>query len=84
MEKLGFKLEKMTDDKIIYKKTKTYEGKTLLGIKEDTQVIIFNKNSKRVFLKRIILQYGEYHFEPFCADLEILNVITDFIKNNLK
>lgn len=55
MEKLGFKLEKMTNNKIIYKKTETYEEKTLLGIKEDTQVIIFNKNSKRVFFKRIIL-----------------------------
>lgn len=81
MEELGFKLEKMTDNKIIYKKTTIYEEKTFLGIEKDIQVIIFNKNSKRAFLKRIILQYGEYHFEPFCANLELLNTIVDFIKN---
>ena len=32
-------------------------------------------------MKRIIKQGGEEHFEPFCADLELLNVIANFIKN---
>lgn len=80
MEELGFECIKTTNDKIIYKKIITYKVK-FLGIEKDTQVIIFNKNSKRVFMKRIIKQGGEEHYEPFCADLKLLNVIADFIKN---
>lgn len=80
MEELGFECIKTTNDKIIYKKIETYDKK-FLGIEKDTQVLIFNKNSKRVFMKRIIKQGGKEHYEPFCADLKLLNVIADFIKN---
>ena len=80
MEELGFKYIKTENDKIIYKKEREYERK-FLGIEKDTQILIFNKRSKRVFMKRIIKQGGEDHFEPFCADVELLNIIADFIKN---
>lgn len=80
MEELGFKYIKTENDKIIYKKEREY-GRKFLGIEKDTQILIFNKRSKRVFLKRIIKQGGEYHFEPFCADIELLNALADFIKN---
>lgn len=81
MEEFGFEyIETENKNKIIYKKIKQYKVK-FLGIEKDTQVLIFNKNSKRVFMKRIIKQCGEDHLEPFCADLTLLNAIADFIKN---
>lgn len=80
MEELGFKLEKETDTKIIYKKTRTYTKK-FLGIDEKIDVLIFNKLSKRVFIQRYIRQCGKLQAEPFCMDLQLLNEINKILKN---
>lgn len=79
--KLGFKyIKTINDNKIIFKKVEESDGR-FLGVKEDTKVLIFNLNSKRVFMKRIVKQGKTEHFEPFCADIELLNAIAEFIKN---
>lgn len=84
LEKLGFKLDKRATKKsnrsIIYKKITKYDGR-FLGVEEERYILIFNKNSKRVFMNRIITQAGKEHYEPFCADIELLNAIAEFIKN---
>lgn len=84
LEKLGYKLDKRATKKsnrnIIYKKITKYDGK-FLGVEEEKCILIFNKNSKRVFMNRIIMQAGKEHYEPFCADVELLNAIVEFIKN---
>lgn len=80
MEELGFKLEKETDTKMIYKKTHIYTKK-FLGIDEQIDVLIFNKLSKRVFIQRYIRQCGELQAEPFCMDLQLLNEINKILKN---
>ena len=80
MEELGFKLEKETDTKIIYKRIYTYTKK-LLGIDKEMDVLIFNKLSKRVFMQRYFKQCGELKMNPFCMDLQLLNEINKILKN---
>ena len=84
LEELGFKLDKRatkkTDRHIIYKKVRKYDVK-ILGIEEETDVLIFNKNSKRVFMKRVVTHCGEKHLDALCADIELLNAIAEFMKN---
>ena len=84
LEKLGFKLDKRATKKsnrnIIYKKVRKYDVR-FLGIEEETDVLIFNKISKRVFMKRVVTQCGEKHLDALCADMELLNAIAEFIKN---
>ena len=78
---LGFKYIKTTNDnKMIFKQVKEYDGK-FLGVKKDTKILIFNLNSKRVFMNRVVEQGKTEHFEPFCADIELINAIAEFIKN---
>lgn len=81
MEELGFKIKTTTNNKIIYIKVEKYDGR-FLGMEEDKKIVIFNKNSKRVFLKRIIKQGGKEHDEPFCADVKLLNGYIRFYKKN--
>lgn len=84
LEKLGFKLDRRATKKsnrnIIYKKITKYDGR-FLEIEEEKCILIFNKNSKRVFMNRIITQAGKEHYEPFCADIELLNAIIEIIEN---
>ena len=80
MEELGFKLEKETDTKMIYKKIHTYT-KRFLGIDEEIDVLIFNKLSKRVFMQRYFKQCGELKTNPFCMDLQLLNEINNILKD---
>lgn len=71
-------LENMVDD-ITGIKDYSYTCSTYE--EEEKCILIFNKNSKRVFMNRIIMQAGKEHYEPFCADVELLNAIVEFIKN---
>lgn len=77
MEKYGFYLTKDTTKRVYYKKEIVF-SKSFLGMVKEVNLIILDKQSGNVFLKRVIhYKDGKIRQEPFCITKDLLKILSE-------